>query len=208
MKLYSVNDKEFSKYGKVLELNCEEIITEAEKIKMPDEGSVYEASVPDFEKLKIKEVFQNEIFGEIPIQTGYCYGHSQSLNALEWHKNSEVNVAVTDVVLFLGTLFELEDGNKFNSDNIKAFLVKKGQAIEVYGTTLHFCPCETADSGFGCVVVLPEGTNTVLENVPSDKLLFRKNKWLIAHEKNTELINKGVVSGIYGKNLNVNEDLD
>ena len=207
MKLYNVTDEEFAQYGKVLDLDCGEIIKEAEKIKMPDAGSVYEASVPAFENLEIKKVFQNEIFGEIPVQTGYCYGHSNALNALEWHKNSEINVAVTDMILFLGKVYDIEEGNRYNSDKVKAFFVKKGQAIEVYATTMHFCPCETANGGFGCVVVLPQGTNTKLDYVPEDKLLFCKNKWIIAHEHNTGLINRGVVPGIYGKNLNVNEDL-
>ena len=207
MKLYNVTDEEFAQYGKVLDLDCGEIIKEAEKIKMPDVGSVYEASVPAFENLEIKKIFQNEIFGEIPVQTGYCYGHSNTLNALEWHKNSEINVAVTDMILFLGKVYDIEEGNRYNSDKVKAFFVKKGQAIEVYATTMHFCPCETANGGFGCVVVLPQGTNTKLDYVPEDKLLFCKNKWIIAHEHNTGLINRGVVPGIYGKNLNVNEDL-
>lgn len=206
MKLYNVTDEMFAEYGKVLSLDCGEIISEAQKIKMPEEGSCYEASVEAFEKLDIHKTLQNEFFGEIPVQTGYCYGHSDTLNALEWHKNSEINIAVTDMILFLGKVYEME-GERYNSENVKAFLVKKGQAIEVYATTMHFCPCETGKDGFGCVVVLPKGTNTNLEFEPKDKLLFRKNKWIIAHEDNTALINRGVVPGIYGKNLNVSEDL-
>ena len=74
----------------------------------------------------------------------------------------------------------------------------------IYATTLHFCPIETAKSGFGCVVGLLKGTNTDLDFVPEDKLIFRKNKWIIAHGENTPLINRGVISGITGKNFEIN----
>ena len=101
---------------------------------------------------------------------------------------------------------DIEEGNKYNSDNVKAFKVLKGEAIEVYATTLHFCPIETAKSGFGCVVGLLKGTNTDLDFVPEDKLIFRKNKWIMAHNENTTLLDKGVVGGIYGINHKICEE--
>lgn len=202
MKIYNVTDKEFLPYGRVLNLDTDEIISAAEKFPMPQEGSIYVPSEKSFEELDIAKVIQNECFGEIPAQVGYCYGHSNKLNALEWHKCSEINIAVTDLVLFLGMVQDIEDG-KYNSEKIKAFKLKKGEAIEVYATTLHFCPIETDENGFGCVVGLLEGTNVPLDGEPDDKLLFRKNKWLIAHEDNAELIAKGVVPGIYGPNYSL-----
>ena len=42
-------------------------------------------------------------YGELPIQIGYCNGHNCMLNALEYHRSSEVNVAATDAVLMLGS---------------------------------------------------------------------------------------------------------
>lgn len=202
MKIYNVTDKEFLPYGRVLNLDTDEIISAAEKFPMPQEGSIYVPSEKSFEELDIAKIIQNECFGEIPAQVGYCYGHSNKLNALEWHKCSEINIAVTDLVLFLGMVQDIEDG-KYNSEKIKAFKLKKGEAIEVYATTLHFCPIETDENGFGCVVGLLEGTNVPLDGEPDDKLLFRKNKWLIAHEDNAELIAKGVVPGIYGPNYSL-----
>ena len=202
MKIYNVTDKEFLPYGRVLNLDTDEIISAAEKFPMPQEGSIYVPSEKSFEELDIAKIIQNECFGEIRAQVGYCYGHSNKLNALEWHKCSEINIAVTDLVLFLGMVQDIEDG-KYNSEKIKAFKLKKGEAIEVYATTLHFCPIETDENGFGCVVGLLEGTNVPLDGEPDDKLLFRKNKWLIAHEYNAELIAKGVVPGIYGPNYSL-----
>ena len=38
----------------------------------------------------------------------------------------------------------------------------------------------------------------------ADKLIFRKNKWIMAHEDNKVLIERGVVDGIYGENYKIN----
>ena len=58
-------------------------------------------------------------------------------------------------------------------------------------------------SGFGCVVALPAGTNTPLEGEYEDKLLFRKNKWILSHVDNKALIDRGVVPGVTGINLSL-----
>lgn len=199
MHIYRVTDSEFCDYGQVLDIDTDEIVYEAGRICMPASGSVYTASQPEFENLKISSDIRNKYFGELATQTGYCYGHSNALNALEWHKCSEINIAVTDMILLLGDIRDVKNG-RYDSANVKAFLVKKGEAIEVYATTLHFCPIETSPDGFGCVVVLPQGTNLPLDGESKDKLLFRKNKWLIAHEDNAALTEKGVFPGIYGEN--------
>lgn len=206
MKLYQVSDKEFNTYGRVLEFDARELIARAGEISMLQSGSVYEPSNARLEKTAAFAKLKNEVFGEMNIQIGCCYGHSDSLNALEWHKSSEINVAVTDMILFLGIVADME-GVRYSAENVKAFLVKKGTTIEVYATTLHFCPCETDKNGFMSIVVLPKGTNLPLDGTPKDKTLFRKNKWLIAHEENAELIEKGVASGIYGINLKVGRDI-
>lgn len=199
MHIYRVTDDEFCAYGRVLDINTDEIVNEAGRISMPAFGSAYTPSQPEFEKLQISSDIRNKYFGELATQTGYCCGHSNALNALEWHKCSEINIAVTDMILLLGDVRDICDG-RYNSAAVKAFLVKKGEAIEVYATTLHFCPIETSKEGFGCAVVLLKGTNLPLDADSQDKLLFRKNKWLIAHEDNAELIEKGVFPGIYGEN--------
>lgn len=199
MKIYRVTDKEFKEYGAVIDVDASEIIAVAEKITLPESGSAYEPSREDFETTEFANAIQRKVFGEIKTQTGYCYGHSNMLNALEWHKNSEVNVAVTDMILLLGRIQDIEDG-KYNSEKVKAFEVKKGEVIEVYATTMHFCPIETTASGFGCVVVLPVGTNLVLDEPSTDEFLFKKNKWIMAHVDNADLISKGVKPGIYGEN--------
>ena len=202
MKFYSVTDPEFKVFGRVLDIDVSELIATAEKIEMPAEGSIYNPSREEFEALPVMDTITRAIFGELPAQLGYCYGHSNMLNALDWHTCSEVNVAVTDMILLLGDVRDVENG-RYDSAKVKAFKVKKGEAIEVYATTLHFCPIETSKDGFGCVVGLLKGTNIPLEEPTLDKLLFRKNKFLIAHEDNKALVDKGVFPGIYGENYKI-----
>ena len=203
IKLYSVNDSEFKTFGRVVnDLDTQEIIAAAEAIKNPETGSAYSPSEASFEKLKISYQIKSEYFGTLPTQIGYCYGHNNFLNAAEWHFSSEINIAVTPLVLILGHIWDIEDG-KIDSSSFKAFYLPKGTAAEVYATTLHFCPCEVEKGGFGCVVGLPLDTNTPLDVTPDNPLLFRKNKWIIAHEENAPLINRGVVSGITGKNFEI-----
>ncbi len=201
MKIYSVNDDEFKKYGRKLQLDVSEIIAEAEKIKMPDSGSAYQASVEALEKLDIAEHIQKECFGGIETQIGFCWGYNDTLNALEWHTCSEVNIATkADLILLLGDIRDIDENKKYDSAKVQAFRLKKGEAVEVYATSLHYCPIQTVPEGFGCIVGLVKGTNLPLEFKPEDKLLFAANKWLLAHEDNTELINEGAFAGIYGEN--------
>ncbi len=203
LAIYTVHDPAFARFGRVLKgFDTAEILTAAEEKPMPTEGSVYEASTEAFETLAIAGEIGYTCFGEMPTQVGYCYGHSNRLNAVEWHTSSEVNIAVTDLVLQLGDVRDLRD-NTLDSAKIMAFFVEKGTVIEVYATTLHFCPCEVQAAGFGCVVALPKGTNLPLERESEDKYLFRKNKWIIAHNDNTALIARGVNSGISGENIEI-----
>lgn len=203
IKLYSVNSEEFKTFGRVITgLDTSEIIKASEKISRPAEGSAYLPSEESFEKLKIAEEIEERFFGTLPAQIGYCHGHNSFLNAAEWHMSSEINIAVTPLVLILGHIWDIKNGN-IDSSLFKAFYLPKGTVAEVYSTSLHFCPCEVESGGFGCVVGLPEGTNTPLECSCSNPLLFRKNKWLIAHNENKALIERGAVPGISGVNIEI-----
>lgn len=203
IKIYSVYDREFVSFGRVIEnLDTTEIVAVAEKIKNPESGSLYTPREEDFEKLPISAKIKKEYFGTLPTQIGYCYGHNNFLNAAEWHFSSEINIAVTPLVLILGNIWDIENG-EIDSSRFKAFYLSKGTAVEVYATSLHFCPCETEKSGFGCVVGLPLDTNTPLDTPEENSLLFRKNKWIISHIDNDALKNKGVVAGITGTNYEI-----
>ena len=205
LTIFDVNDEEFKDYGVVLHgFDTTEIMCEAEKIALPEAGSLYTAALDEFQQLEIAEKIKNSVFGTLGTQVGFCYGHSNYLNALEWHASSELNIAVTPLVLMLAMRSDIKEDQRIDSSCVKAFYVPKGTVIEVYATTLHFCPCEVSADGFACVVALPTDTNTPLDNMTYDPLLFRKNKWILAHEDNNALIQRGVVPGIYGENYKIN----
>ncbi len=201
---FDVSDDEFAPFGRILKnMDAGEIIEVAKKIPNPEgNGSMYKPSLEDFEFLDIASKIENECFGTLPTQVGYCWGHSNFLNATEWHTSSEINIAVTPLVLILGHIWDIVDG-KIDSSKFKAFYLPAGTVVEVYSTSLHFCPCEVNENGFGCVVALPTGTNTDLTVKTEDPMLFRKNKWIIAHVENEALKNKGVVAGITGTNYEI-----
>lgn len=198
-KIYSVNDKEFNEFGRVLKLDSASLIEKAEAIKMPEAGIVYTPAVPELEADALFQTLQDDYYGQLPIQVGICLGHSKQLNALEWHTASEINIAVTPLVLMLGRRQDMVDG-KFDSANVKMFYLEKGEAVEVYATSMHYAPCKVQDSGFSCIVVLPKDTNTALDK-KGDITLRAKNKWLIAHVENERLLSGGAAAGIYGENF-------
>lgn len=201
IEIYEVFDCSFSSFGRVLDIDTKEIVAVGSTFDTPD-GVVYMPSTKEFECLDISKTIKNQLFGTLPAQIGFCLGHSSMLNATEWHTSSEINIAITDLVLILGHRWDIVD-NSINSSQFKAFFVPKGTAIEVYSTSLHYCPCQVSDEGFKCVVALPKNTNTELETEITDKLLVAKNKWLIAHEENSARISQGAVAGIYGLNYNI-----
>lgn len=208
--IYSYDDREFQKFGQVIEgYDFEELKEYAEKHTLiPETGNIYVASDEKMEKLAVYEKVKNNIYGGMDIEFGYCNGNNSLLNGLEYHKGSEVNVAVTDLVLLLAHVNDIENG-KIDSSKVKGFYIPKGKVIEVYQTTMHFSPCKVSDSGFKCIVILPRYTNTDidLENkeiiFEEDKYLFKKNKWLLVHKDKQDFISRGAYEGITGENLKV-----
>ena len=103
----------------------------------------------------------------------------------------------------LGKRADITEDFQYDSANVEAFLVPAGTAVEVFADTLHYAPCNTEESGFRMVVILPKGTNLDLmkkhENATDEeKLLFGTNKWVIAHP---DAKIEGAFNGIIGENL-------
>ena len=204
MKIQKVTDPAFRKYGQVLEgYDFTGLIKEMKHTPVP-EDVIYVPSVEELEALDIMKDLQNKGYGGLPIQIGYCNGHNKKLNAVEYHRNSEINVAVTDLVLLIGHQQDIEPDHTYDTSKIEAFLVPAGTGIEVYATTLHYAPCHVNEGGFQCVVVLPKGTNTDFtfqtEKTGEDSLMTAKNKWLIAHE---DAKIAGAFNGLKGENITI-----
>lgn len=214
MKILSVNDAAFGKYGKVVtNVDFTELVEALKKTEVP-EGVVYEPSVASLEATATMKALTEVTYGEMPIQIGYCNGHNCMLNALEYHRDSEINVAATDAVLMLGLLTDVEDDFSYDTAKVEAFLVPAGTAVEIYATTLHYAPCDLDNRGFKVAVILPKGTNyplkaahTKVENgkAPSeDALITAVNKWLIGHAEGG--LDAGTFLGLKGRNLCLTED--
>lgn len=202
----SVFDKEFKKYGQVLRnYDCSEIIEKMKSTPLPSDV-IYEPSIKELEELKIAEELQKREFGGLPIQIGFCNGNNYVLNAVEYHRSSEINIAATDLILLLGAQQDINDDFSYDTAKIEAFKLPAGTAIEAFATTLHYAPCNANEDGFKCVVVLPKDTNTSLEGsvekVGEDALLFAKNKWLIGH-KESGLEQQGAFIGLVGENISL-----
>ena len=203
MKIQNVTDDSFRRYGKVLAgYDFTELLREMKHTPVP-EDVIYVPSVEEMEALPVAKEIQNRGYGGLPIEIGYCNGHNKKLNGLEYHRNSEINVAVTDLVLLIGHQQDIEKDFTYDTSKVEAFLVPAGTAIEVYATTLHYAPCGVDGQGFKCVVVLPKGTNLDVVNTHAtaeDKLLAASNKWLIAHE---DAHIDGAFNGLRGENITV-----
>lgn len=208
MEIKKITDAAFRKYGRVVKgVDFTELV-EALK-KTPDyEGVAYEPSVPELEATAAMKELQKVTYGELPIQIGYCNGVNYKLNAVEYHRSSEINVAATDAVLILGMQQDITDEYTYETAKMEAFLVPAGTAVEVYATTLHYAPCSAGadNQQFKVGIVLPKGTNYPLEGAHAgyeDALITATNKWLIGHAEGG--LPEGSHIGLIGKNLDIRE---
>ncbi|MCI6797357.1 MAG: xylulokinase [Succinatimonas sp.] len=198
-----VSSVEFERYGRVVNtLDNKRIVSLLKKTALPKEGTVYVASEPLLEEQDLLLSVQNTVFGGLPVEMGYCAGYNRTLNCLEFHRSSEINVAEKDMLLMVAPATAIK-GDYVDSEEVESFLVKAGTAVQFYETTLHYCPC-TADGEeyFRMCCILPRGTNTERpDGVGSDGedgCLTNNNKWLYAHKDSSEAksgLTRGVVLG-------------
>ena len=202
MKIQNVTDASFKTYGRVHEgYVLSDIQKDMQHTPLPREV-VYVPSVEEMEGLSEAERLKNQFFGELPIQIGYCNGYNKKLNALEYHRSSEINIAITDMILLVGRQQDIQADYTYDTSLVEAFFVPAGTMVEMYATTLHYAPCSVGENGFRCVVILPKGTNTEntvpLEEKGEMSLMVAKNKWLIAHK---EAGIKNAFCGLQGENI-------
>ena len=205
MTVKKVTDPAFKAYGRVITgYDFSGLLKAMEQTPLP-EDVIYIPSLPEMEALPAAKELENGIYGQMPIQIGCCNGHNKKLNAVEYHRDSEVDIAVDDLILILGKQQDIEEDHTYDTSRMEAFLVPAGTAVEVYATTLHYAPCHVKDEGFRCVIVLPRDTNLDVEPVevkdPEGRLLFARNKWLIGHAQGG--LPEGAFIGLKGENLSV-----
>ena len=210
MKILSVYDAEFAPYGRVVEGYDLTGMLAALATTPCTDSVVYVAKDEVLHQAEGAEAIGEALFGGMPFQLGWCNGHNTKLNCLEFHRDSEFNLGTEDFILLIAKQEEIIDG-VLDTSKVKAFKAPAGVLVECYATTLHYAPCSAAkDQGFRVMVALPAGTNTDYRpeggaNV-MDKMLWARNKWLIAHPEASEAA-QGAVVGLKGENIDIAADI-
>lgn len=205
MNIQKVTDPSFRKYGKIVKnVDFTALVTALNEKTPNPENVVYEPSVEALEALPVFDELQTKTYGELPIQIGYCNGKNHLLNALEYHRSSEINVAGTDAILLVGHQSDITEDFTYDTSLVEAFFLPKGTAVELYATTLHYAPCSVDGAGFQVAIVLPKDTNLPLDEKHEgweDQLITAKNKWLIGHAEGG--LPEGSHIGLIGENISV-----
>ena len=205
MEIKKVTDPSFRKYGRVVEgIDFTDLVEAIKKETPLPDGVAYEPSIQALEVTQAAKDLQRRTYGELPIEVGYCNGHNYKLNAIEYHRSSEINVAATDAILIVGMQQDITEDFTYETAKMEAYLLEAGTAVELYATTLHYAPCSADENGFKVGIVLPAGTNYPLEEKHEgweDALIAAQNKWLIGHEEGG--LDAGSHIGLVGKNLDV-----
>ena len=208
MKIYSVFDPEFKPYGQVVTGMDDTVAELLNVLKDAPQGPGVDY-VPEYaplQELPACMEISEHCYGGMPVQLGWCNGFNTKLNCLEYHRDSEFNLGTEDFILLLGLQGDIVDG-VLDTGTIKAFKAPAGVLIEVFATALHYAPCHCdPNKGFRVMVALPMGTNTekpaITPKSPEDKLLWARNKWLLAHPESGEA-KQGAHIGLAGENIDI-----
>ena len=113
MKIESVFDPAFAAYGHVvtgLEDAKAEILPALAATPLPDAGTAYCPQDETLQALPAAVQVSEHLFGGMPCQLGWCNGRNTRLNCLEYHRDSEYNLANEDFILLLARREEIVDG--------------------------------------------------------------------------------------------------
>ena len=200
----TVNDTTFKNYGKKIEgFDFNNYLSKMDirkKYIIPDLGNKYIASISELENSDLCEWLGLNVYGGLDIQLGICAGHNKNTTAVEYHIGSEVVVAATDCILPLGLVNDIKD-NRYEAKLMERFLLKKGEAVELFSNTLHYSPVEINGNGYITLVALLRGTNENLEKGTDNILLLSKNKYMIVHKSRKDKIESGAYPGLINYDL-------
>ena len=208
MVFYSVYDPEFKPYGQIVDGMADTVqeILNVLKDAPQGPGVDYVLEYAPLQELPACVEISEHCYGGMPVQLGWCNGFNTKLNCLGYHRDSEFNLGTEDFILLLAKQDEIENG-VLDTAKVRAFRVPAGVLVEVYATTLHYAPCNCDEGkGFRVLVALPQGTNTdkpmITNKAPEDKLLWARNKWLLAHPDSSEAA-QGAHVGLSGENIDI-----
>ncbi len=202
--IFETTSPHFAQYGRIVEHPGLAAVVDylAQNVPIGHKGVEVVPSDQGAEALDVFPALEQALMGGLPAQLGWCSGKGGALTALEYHMGSGILLAATDLVLLLGDVRALHASTLY-SDNLRAFFVPARQSVELYGTTLYHTPCAARKSGFKAGVMLPRGTGEPLEEASECPTLRAKNKWMVAHVDEDELISLGVPGLIFGRALSL-----
>lgn len=211
MKILSVYDEAFRPYGRVVEGYPVEGILKALAETPCTDAVVYEPRIEALHQAENAQAIGEALYGGMPFQFGFCNGVNTKLNCLEFHRDSEFNLGTEDFILLVAKQDDVIDG-MLDTAKVVAFKAPAGVLVECYATTLHYAPCSAKlGQGFRVLIALPDKTNTDYEGVRKgvnamDKMLWARNKWLLAHPESSEAA-QGAVVALTGVNVDIAADI-
>ena len=208
LKIQKVTDEAFGTYGRIVTgYDTKELLKVlVDTTPAPADAVVYVPSDANLEATPAMKDFTLNCYGGMPIQIGYCNVTNTKLNCLEYHRDSEIDIAAEDCILLLARQQDCM-GKMLDTSKVEAFFCPAGTAVELYATTLHYAPCSAKKGDhFRVVIILPKGTNlekpAITVRNDDDARLFAANKWLIAHPEASEA-GQGAVIGLTGVNIDI-----
>ena len=109
IKIQNINDASYKRFGKVVkDIDLSDLIAAMEAPHAQTMWSMWHQR-QHLRQPRAQRSFRKFYYGKLPIQVGYCNGHNSLLNALEYHRCGEVNVAVTDLIVLVGSLVDVAD---------------------------------------------------------------------------------------------------
>ena len=211
MNILSVYDEAFRPYGRVVEGYPVEGILKALAETPCTDAVVYEPRIEALHQAENAQAIGEALYGGMPFQFGFCNGVNTKLNCLEFHRDSEFNLGTEDFILLVAKQGDIVDG-VLDTSKVVAFKAPAGVLVECYATTLHYAPCSARlGQGFRVLIALPDKTNTDYEGVRQgvnamDKMLWARNKWLLAHPESSEAA-QGAIVALTGENIDIAKDI-
>ncbi|WP_281165741.1 DUF4867 family protein [Liquorilactobacillus sicerae] len=202
-QITKISQASFKNYGNLLAGYDLQTVEDYFKknVSYGEDGNSYNPSNPELEKLPVIQKIGQDVYAGMEIAAGECTGQAQSFSAVEFHQGSEVNLMLTDVVMVLGKRSQIKAGLFDAAEDAKLFFIPAGSIVEMYSDTLHYSPIKVHPAGFKAVVIVLRGTNQPL---PTDfesrnKWIVKKNKFQAAHAVRKDKLAAGIVEGVSGK---------
>lgn len=157
-EIKDIHDLSFQTYGRVIEASCEDAINYVDiNAVSPELGTSYQPSVSDLEQMSSIKSLALNVYGGLNLIVGIVVGYNQIHRGMEYHQGSETVIAVTDCVLVLGHVWDMQD-DTYQNENSAYFYVPKVTIGECFSTTLHYTPISLSDEGFKNICFLLKGT--------------------------------------------------